>query len=109
MPKIDCKFLKQTTSTIVNSTGQVWPCCYFGNHEHKPIEYNVEKDQHIFKEYYKNKDKQNLNNHTLKEILNNEWFTKTLPESWKDEKTCSRQCKNWCTKGHDPAELRIKK
>ena len=46
---------------------------------------------------------------TIKEILNSEWFTKTLPESWKDEKTCARQCKRWCTKGHDPAELRIKK
>ena len=105
MPKIDCKFLKQTTNTIVNSSCQVWPCCYFGNKEYK----SIEQDQHIFKEFYKNKDKHNLNNHTIKEILNSEWFTKTLPESWKDEKTCARQCKRWCTKGHDPAELRIKK
>ena len=46
MPKIDCKFLKQTTNTIVNSSGQVWPCCYFGNKEYK----SIEQDQHIFKE-----------------------------------------------------------
>jgi len=104
MPKIDCKFLKQTTNTIVNSTGQVWPCCYFGTHEHKL----QEQDQYVFEQYNKNKDKQNLNNYTVKEILNNEWFTKTLPESWKDEKTCARQCKRWCTKDHDPAQLRIK-
>jgi len=104
MPNINCKFLNQTTNTIVNSTGQVWPCCYFGNKEHKAIE----QDQHIFKEYNKNKDKHNLNNYTLKEILNSEWFTKTLPESWKDEETCARQCKRWCTEGHDPAQLRIK-
>ena len=104
MPKIDCKFLKQTTNTIVNSTGQVWPCCYFGTHEHKL----QEQDQYVFEQYNKNKDKQNLNNYTVKEILNNKWFTKTLPESWKDEKTCARQCKRWCTKDHDPAQLRIK-
>lgn len=104
MPKIDCKFLKQTTNTIVNSTGQVWPCCYFGTHEHKL----QEQDQYVFEQYNKNKDKQNLNNYTVKEILNNEWFTKTLPESWKDEKTCARQCKRWCTKDYDPAQLRIK-
>ena len=105
MPNINCKFLKQTTNTIVNSTGQVWPCCYFGTHEHKL----QEQDQYVFEQYNKNKDKHNLNNYTVKEILNNEWFTKTLPESWKDEKTCARQCKRWCTKDHDPAELRIKK
>jgi len=104
MPKIDCKFLKQTTNTIVNSTGQVWPCCYFGVHEHK----SIEQEQPIFKEYQKNKDKYNLNNHTLKEILNSEWFTKTLPDSWKDDKMTARQCKRWCTEGHDPAQLRIK-
>ena len=71
MPKIDCKFLKQTTNTIVNSTGQVWPCCYFGTHEHKL----QEQDQYVFEQYNKNKDKHNLNNYTVKEILNNEWFT----------------------------------
>ena len=105
MPKIDCKFLKQTTRIMVNNSGQVWPCCYLGNKEHK----SVEQDQHIFKEYNKNKDNLNLNNYTLKEILNTKWFTKILPESWKDDKTCASSCRNWCTEGNDPAITRIKK
>ena len=59
--------------------------------------------------YNKNKDKLNLNNYTLKEILNSKWFTKILPESWKDDKTCASSCRNWCTEGNDPAITRIKK
>ena len=105
MPNIDCKFLKQTTRIMVNNSGQVWPCCYLEHHEYEI----TKKHQHIFKEYYKNKDKLNLNNYTLREILNNEWFTKTLPESWKNETTCATSCKNWCTKGNDPSVTRIKK
>jgi hypothetical protein len=92
---------------MVNSTGQVWPCCYLG--EYEEIKKLKEFEKHVWKDYEKNKDKQNLNKHSLKEVLNSEWFTKTLPESWKDEKTTARQCKSWCTKGNDPAETRIKK
>lgn len=109
MPKIDCKFLNQKTKTLVNADGSVWPCCYLGCHNYDtgPVYANDHiTNQHLFKEYRKTEDKQNLNNHSLKEILNGEWFTKTLPESWKDEKTCARQCKTWCTKGNDPAETR---
>lgn len=107
MPKIDCKFLNHKTKTMVQTDGSVWPCCYLGTYNWR--EDKKVTDQNLFKEYRKTKDKQNLNNYSLKEILNGEWFTKTLPESWKDEKTCARQCKSWCTQGHDPAELRIKK
>ena len=45
----------------------------------------------------------------LIEILNSKWFTKILPESWKDDKTCASSCRNWCTEGNDPAITRIKK
>ena len=31
--------------------------------------------------------------------MNNEWFKKTLPESWEDESKTLRECKQWCTKG----------
>jgi hypothetical protein len=42
-------------------------------------------------------EKNNLKNNTLKTILNNEWFTKILPDSWKNPDTapiaCQRNCK----------------
>ena len=33
----------------------------------------------------------------LEDILNDEWFTKILPESWESEDTISIPCKNICT------------
>jgi hypothetical protein len=34
-------------------------------------------------EYWAHEEELNINNRSLEEILNHEWFTKTLPESWK--------------------------
>ena len=48
-------------------------------------------------EYMETKEDHNVFNHTLEEILNNEWFTKTLPESWNDEDKCHRLCKKFCS------------
>ena len=61
--------------------GQVFQCCYLK--EDFPVNHfrtDWAHDPVISKyDFYEN----NLKNHTLKNILNNEWFTKILPDSWK--------------------------
>ncbi len=50
----------------------------------------------VFKEYIENEDLFNLENYSLEEILNSDWFNK-LEESRKDWNTSPRVCRNWCS------------
>ncbi len=54
-------------------------------------------NEYLFQEYEKRKDKLNIFTNDLEDILNDEWFTKILPESWESEDTISIPCKNICT------------
>ena len=47
-------------------------------------------------EYNDNKEKYNIHTNDMRDIINGEWFTKTLPESWKDETKTINLCKQWC-------------
>jgi hypothetical protein len=53
--------------------------------------------EYLFQEYEKRKDKLNIFTNDLKDILNDEWFTKILPESWESENTIAGPCKEICT------------
>ena len=92
---------------LVNPDGQVWPCCYLANQGYK---FRV-KGQHndpailergvddicndVMQEYWKHEDELNLQNNSLEDILNHEWFKKTLPESW-DSDNPHRLCRLMC-------------
>ena len=95
---IKCKW-KQINRLLVNPDGQVYPCCYLGNLQYQ---YSVEgkedlkNTQVVMKEYNDNKEKYNIHTNDMRDIINGEWFTKTLPESWKDETKTINQCKKWC-------------
>lgn len=117
---IKCEWM-QTKRLLINPDGQVLPCCFFANviymydrmgapESWKPkdeygisdqlldvprVAYETSKE-HILMNYYKNKEEYNIFENDLEDIINSEWFTKTLPESWEDEKTLPRQCKKYC-------------
>jgi|MDTB01.3.fsa_nt_gb hypothetical protein len=102
--KIVCKW-KKSGQVLVNPDGQVWPCCYlcnityeYTNSDKTNILFGSHRDNsHIFKEYYDNKDDHNIKKRTLQQILDSKWYSKTLPESWKSQKTALKQCKQYCT------------
>ena len=50
----------------------------------------------ILMDYYDEKEKYNIHNNTLEDIIESDWFTKRLPESWDDEKTAARHCVKYC-------------
>lgn len=54
------------------------------------------KQDNVLMNYHQNKDKYNIHKTPLEEIINSEWFTKTLPESWDNPKVAVRQCKEFC-------------
>jgi hypothetical protein len=54
------------------------------------------KDENVLMNYYRNREKYNIFENDIESIINSEWFVKTLPESWNDEKSAPRQCKKHC-------------
>ena len=120
--KIKCKWLEEDEQVLINPDGQVIPCCYLSPYfpvslnkikEQKDWEYDELEDQlyhrdrawahvssmYLYQEYQKNADKLNIFTNDLEDILNHEWFTKTLPESWTDEDKVSSPCRRVCGDG----------
>jgi hypothetical protein len=93
MACIECIWAKEN-KFLVNPDGQVWPCCYLANQGFKFKQNGKWNDPDliargvddivnpVMQEYWKHEDELNINNHSLDDILNHEWFTKTLPNSW---------------------------
>lgn len=117
---IKCEWM-QTKRLLINPDGQVLPCCFFANviymydrmgapESWEPkdeygisdqlldvprVAYETSKE-HILMNYHKNKEDYNIFENDMEDIINSEWFTKTLPESWNDEDTLPTQCKKYC-------------
>lgn len=108
---IQCQWMA-ANRVLINPDGQVLPCCYLANllyekdmqntEKYKTVEWNwdhyVRKKAPVLDEYYKNKKQHNINHTPLEEILNSDWFTKILPESWDSEDLALPECKRFCQK-----------
>jgi hypothetical protein len=99
---IKCRWM-ENQQILINPDGQVWPCCYFANIafylksiNQYDAEYEITKDT-PFKEYDEHKAELNIFNNDLQQIIQHEWYTKTLPESWNSEKTTHVICKKVCS------------
>ena len=52
----------------------------------------------VLKEYNKEKDRYNIFKRPLEDIINDDWYTKTLPDSWEDEEKPCELCIRFCSK-----------
>jgi len=85
---ISCKWKKKRKIQI-SHIGEVFPCCYFLSDRYprnpeSPYAKDVENIKWL-----------NVNNISLSDILQSEWFNKYLPESWNNEnryEICSKVC-----------------
>ena len=102
---IKCEW-KNNGRVIVNPDGQVWPCCYLSNHAYKydiTNQNNIyekekkSKNNHIMKDYFENKNDNNIFTKSLDEILSSKWFNETLPKSWENYEDAYYKCKKYCT------------
>ena len=126
MSKTHCKWMEDDEQMLINPDGQVLPCCYLSPYfriDKMPLKsreqawkdfdkiedqlYHIDltnylvHNEYLYKEYEKRKDKLNIFENDLEDILNSEWFTKILPESWENEDTIAGPCKRICTKCDD--------
>ena len=126
MSKTHCKWMEDDEQMLINPDGQVLPCCYLSPYfriDKMPLKsreqawkdfdkiedqlYHIDltnylvHNEYLYKEYEKRKDKLNIFENDLEDILNSEWFTKILPESWENEDTIAGPCKRICTDCND--------
>lgn len=118
--KIECEWI-QSKRIVVNPDGQVWPCCYLANstykraalgepnsyrprfkHEDYPTETNEgvvsTGPQILLKEYFADLEQHNIFHYTIEEIVESQWYTTTLPNSWTNPERLLNQCKVHCSK-----------
>jgi hypothetical protein len=104
--EIFCSWMNNNT-IVINSSGQVHPCCYLGNAESRmgfqklPAEYNDASE--LMEYYYNNLDDYNIFKTPLDEIFKGEWF-KMLQESWST--TPVRHCIKNCSRNIDQKQER---
>ena len=96
--KINCQWKKRNHVNI-NYTGNVHPCCYFGNREHDANDGSRSQKflNHLVIQSYTKNNNNNIFSNKLEDIISNNWFKQTLPESWNSENPvpqCSKFCKN---------------
>lgn len=108
---VKCRWMLMN-KVLINPDKQVFPCCYLGNQgysqkirgEHKDaniIARGVDDIVHpIMQSYYENEKDLNLETNSIEEVLNHEWYTKTLPESWDSDRP-HRLCMIMCSKKLD--------
>ena len=91
---------KKDNRYLVNPDGQVYQCCYFKESLDLPKWQDLfQKGWHPWvDEYIDNKEKYNLDNSTIDEILNSDLFSKKLPDTWKDPDTAPPPCQKYCRK-----------
>ena len=98
MVKIVCQWRENGNRYMVNPDGQVFQCCFLKKNFDRTDEedYFVKGSHSWVDEYLDNKEKYNLDNRTMKEIIDDDLFAKKLPESWIDINTAPWPCQKYC-------------
>ena len=93
--KIVCQWREINDRYMVNPDGQVFQCCF--------LKINFDDEDYFVKgkhawvdEYLDNKEKYNLKNRTMKEIVDDDLFAKKLPKTWVNIDTAPRPCQKYC-------------
>ena len=106
--EIVCRWAKPRNEIVVNPDGQVLPCCFHANaHYQNQFDSNYGKEVHehpiYMEEYDANQKDYNILYTPLSDIINSNWFSKTLPQSMTSNNAvpqCERQCSNRRKKIH---------
>jgi hypothetical protein len=110
---IICRWMEKN-KFLVNPDKQVWPCCYLANqgykfkvngkyNDPKILSGNDDIANPVMQKYYEFEKDLNLENNEIDDILQHEWYTKVLPESW-DSDNPHRLCVLMCSRNLDNAE-----
>jgi MoaA/NifB/PqqE/SkfB family radical SAM enzyme len=109
--EIKCNAIERN-NLKVSVDGVVTPCCHLSPSLERFSVYGVWQSSRntrsddgwkfpispIIQEYNDNCNTYNLNNNSIFDIVNSQWFNKSLPESWNDLKTSCFGCRKVCGK-----------
>ena len=98
--KIVCEW-GGNNKVVINPDGQVLPCCFFCNphffNKNSPEVKSWFIEHPIMQKYQERQKEYNVFSTNLIDIINSEWYQKTLPDSWKTDKPVY-QCQKYCGK-----------
>jgi len=98
--KIVCEWGNKN-KVVINPDGQVLPCCFFCNphylNKNDPRARSWFIEHPVMQKYQKHQKDYNVFSTSLINIINSEWYQKTLPDSWKTPKPIW-QCQKHCGK-----------
>ena len=98
--KIVCEW-GVNNKVVINPDGQVLPCCFFCNphffNKNSPEVKSWFLEHPIMQKYQERQKEYNVFSTNLIDIINSEWYQKTLPDSWKTD-TPVYQCQKFCGK-----------
>lgn len=88
---IEC-YTQQEKSVHIDWTGAVWPCCWYGGAEYHSQPKLRAAQSMLYPDRWTNWN--NLNHHTLREILNNDFYSHRLMDSLdtKPSPVCAASC-----------------
>ena len=95
---ISCK-AKNNSSIYIDSYQKVWPCCWLS--QSGDLRTRTMRREDFHRKVYDQKigrDFNNLNHHSLSEILSHVFFQKNLPQSWEDNAIKTKKCFPTCLK-----------
>lgn len=105
--KIKCRWALPRNEIVVNPDGMVFPCCYHANlffyHSQNNHLHSRLKESKVYEEYLKTPNKYNIFYTPLSKILNSNWYSQILPNSFKSKTPldiCVRQCSSLIKKTH---------
>jgi MoaA/NifB/PqqE/SkfB family radical SAM enzyme len=115
--EIVCRWARPRNEIVVNPDGQVMPCCFHANAHYQSrvdptCNPDLDRNDIYATEYNNNLKKYNVFHTPLSEIINSEWYKKTLPNSMKGDNPvpqCERHCSNRISKTHQLRDRHVTK
>ena len=79
--QIECKYQKMQ-AIYIDFEAKLWPCCWMGPSKYFPDK-NIQKPQLNYLTNLYGEDFNSIRNHKLEDIINHQWYTTKLEDSWK--------------------------
>ena len=113
--EITCRWAMPRNEVVITPDGDVVPCCFHVNTYYKYLKTKSKNDlatHPLYQKYVANREKQNVFETPLSEIIRGEWFSKDLEESMKGDNpvpTCVRNCSSRLKTEHQIRETHATK
>ena len=92
---IDCHFSNEGM-IFIDHKSRVWPCCFLANPEMRSRVHKTES--YLKQDKIYGKDWNNLTKHSFDEILNGDYYSYDIVDSWSKDSTLSSGCHTMCRK-----------